>query len=318
MQDKKKRTAVITGVSGFIGSYLVSLLNKKGWKVYGISVKKMPDNSLYCLAKFVLCDIRKPAYTMKIFQEIKPDVVFHLAAQSYPTLSWRFPHLTFDSNILGTYNVLNAILKTNPQAIVAIASSSAVYGYVSESEVPVKEEQETKPLHPYGVSKLATESFAYMFHKVFGLRCIIARIFNTIGPGKQGDVVGDFCKRLVHIEKGNCAPILRVGNLESRRAFIDVRDTVQALYLLAEKGRPGEAYNISGLKPIRVGDLLEMLLQFSRVKVTIKSDPKLFRYFEEPVIWGDITKIQAETEWSPQIPLKKTLEDTLNWWRDAD
>ena len=225
--------------------------------------------------------------------------------------------MTIDANIFGTHNLLAAVQSSTPDAAVVLASSSAVYGVFPEESLPVKEESSLVPLHPYGVTKLATESVARMFAEVHGLRCVLARIFNTIGPGKQGDVVGDFCNRLVALESdGGEHAKLKVGNLESKRAFVDVRDTVRALLLLAEKGQSGEAYNISGSRPVAIVEILQTLLKYVNVQVDVSKDVDLLRPADEPVIWGDNTKIRALGDWEADILLDQTLREALEWRRN--
>lgn len=308
---------LITGASGFIGQYLVRHFVDEKHEVWtigiqedGAKVASLPGVRSVCL------DIGSEKLHLAV-SEAAPEMVFHLAAQSYPMKSWKSPRLTIDTNIWGTHNLLTAVHKANPEAVVVLASSSAVYGSFPQEPLPVKEETPLVPLHPYGVSKLAMEAVARMFVQVNGLRCVIARIFNTIGPGKQGDVVGDFCTRLVVLEKaGGKHSTLNVGNLETKRAFVDVRDTVRALLLLADKGQPGEAYNISGPRAVTIEEILHILLKYVPGLIKIKKDASLFRPTEEPVIWGDNSKIRALDGWEAVIPLDETLREALEWWRN--
>jgi nucleoside-diphosphate-sugar epimerase len=196
-----------------------------------------------------------------------------------------------------------------------VAGSSAIYGYVSEDEVPVKESHPLLPLHPYGVSKVAQELLAYQYFKNFGIWSATARIFNTTGPGKVHDVCADFASQVARIEARRQPNPMLVGNLSPRRDITDVRDQVRGLEATLEKGRPGEAYNLSSAHSVAIQYVLEKLLSLARGKVRARVDQARLRPTDEPIIMGDNAKVVKATGWKPTIPISKTLEDSLDFWR---
>ena len=257
--------SLITGIGGMIGSHLGELLLKKDDKVTGIyynsniNLDELPKG-----LQLFDCDIRyfKPVYD--IISEYLPDRIFHLAAQSLPTVSLIKPQETFDVNCTGTINIFESIKltrKQNPRynPVVVVACSSAEYGAsLTPENTPVKEDTQLLPLHPYGVSKVAQDLLAYQYYKSDNLNSIRVRIFNTTGYRKVNDVCSDFTRRTVEIEKGKADKLL-VGNISTKRAITDVRDLVIALELLSEKGTAGEVYNVSGDKAYLISDIIEII-----------------------------------------------------------
>jgi GDP-4-dehydro-6-deoxy-D-mannose reductase len=311
--------ALITGVSGFIGRYLAEYLLNKQLEVYGtVRTTKHLKNIAHLKDAITLrkCEIRNPAMVNDAVRKSKPDFVFHLAAQSYPTVSWENPIGTMETNVFGTINLFEAIrkLKINPKILVAC--SSAEYGLVREKEVPTKEDHQLLPLHPYGVSKVAQDLLAYQYFKNFGLSTIRVRIFGTTGPGKIGDVCSDFARDIAEIECKKKKPVMYVGNLEPKRDLSDVRDMVRAFWLLMRRGKIGEVYNACSSKAHKIRDILDMLLKMSDADIEVKIDPKKLRPSDEPVILGDNSKIKNDCGWRPKIPIEKTLKDILNYWRE--
>lgn len=198
---------------------------------------------------------------------------------------------------------------------VVIACSSAEYGDVSTRGVPVRGTDPLLPVSPYGMSKVDQDILGYLYFRAHTMRVIRARIFNTIGPRKQGDFLAEFCGQIAAIEAGDCPPVLRVGELNSRRDLSDVRDTVAALDLLADRGQPGEVYNICSGQTVRIADALELLLAVAGRHIEVRVEVPRLRPYEESIIWGDNRKLVACIGWSPQVPLEQTLRDTRNYWR---
>ena len=283
-----------------------------GHEVYGTTVgsQAVPKG-----VTSITCDVRKLSDVEAAIDKSKPDRVFHLAAQSFPTVSWEKPVETFDINVNGTINLFETLKKKKMNPVVLVACSSAEYGLVKENEVPVKEDHILLPLHPYGVSKAAQDLLSYQYFKNFGLRAIRVRIFNTTGPAKTNDVCSDFIRQIVKIEKGELPPVLKVGNLEPRRDITDVRDMVDAFWTATEKAEIGEVYNLCSMKAYRIRDLLDKMLALSTIKIKVEVDPAKLRPTDEPIIMGDNTKFVKKTGWTPKIPVEKTLEDTLDYWR---
>ncbi|MEM2870339.1 MAG: GDP-mannose 4,6-dehydratase [Thermoplasmata archaeon] len=314
---------LIMGASGFIGSHLASHLISRGHEVWGTWFSERERTALEGMGgrvRLVRCDVRKRNEVERVLRRCRPERVYHLAAQSFPTVSWRRPALTITTNVIGTINLFEAIKGLGRggrelNARVLIAGSSAVYGLVNEDEVPVREDHPLRPLHPYGVSKAAQEMLGYQYFKNFGIWSATARIFNTTGPGKVSDVCADFASQIARIEAGLQRGPMRVGNLSARRDITDVRDQVRGLEAVIERGEPGEAYNLSTGRAVRIRDILEHLISLSTVKIEYRVDPALLRPTDEPVIMGDSSKVRRATGWRPRIPLRKTLQDTLDFWR---
>ncbi|UCF07753.1 MAG: GDP-mannose 4,6-dehydratase, partial [Thermoplasmata archaeon] len=299
------------------GSHLTEFLLDKGAEVHGTVWDKDELENIEAVKDKVgilECDIRDKSRVEEIIETVKPHRIFHLAAQSFPTVSWDEPVRTLDTNVMGTTHLFEAVKKSTPQAVVIVACSSAEYGFVTEKEVPVSENHVLLPLHPYGVSKVAQDLLAYQYFKNFAIETIRARIFNTTGPRKTNDVCSDFTSQIVRIEKGQ-ENQLSVGNLEAKRDITDVRDVVNALWLLSEKGDMGDVYNICSSKVHRIKDILNMAVERSNMKIDIQVDPNKLRPTDEPIIMGDNTKIREGCGWVPVIPMEETLGTMLEYWR---
>ena len=307
---------LITGAGGFIGSHLIDYLINRNEKVLGTYHNATTDlkiNSGKC--ELIACDVKSKEQVENIIKEYKPKIIFHLAAQSYPTVSWEKPNYTIEANMCGTINIFESVRKFNLNSHVLVACSSAEYGFVTKDEVPVKETHALLPLHPYGVSKVGQDLLAYQYFKNYGIDTTRIRIFNTTGPRKVNDVCSDFSKRIALAEKGSINKI-KVGNLDTKRAFMDVRDLINALFLATQKCESGEVYNICGTKAYKIREILDELLDLTDIKPEIFQDSALMRPTDEPVIMGDITKFVKATGWKQTITLEKTLQDMLDFWRE--
>lgn len=317
---------IVTGAGGMVGSHMVELLYKRGDEVIGIWHKNKKNIEQITLPiKFVQCDLRYAQGIDELIMDFLPDQIYHLAAQSYPTVSWASPTETIDVNINSTINIFESIKKArkyiNPDynPMVVVACSSAEYGETlnqmeGKGEVYVKETAQLQPLHPYGVSKVGQDLISFQYFMNDHIRCIRARIFNSTGTRKVNDVTSDFTKRAVEAEKTGIWE-LRVGNLDTQRAIMDQRDLVKGLMLLANKGIAGEVYNISSEYVYRMSEIVSMIEEQIGHKLEIKVDEKLIRPTDEKIIVGDITKIRKDTGWKQDIPMKKTIADMLEYWR---
>lgn len=316
MKDDRLMKVWVTGAGGFMGVHLVNYLINKGYEV--LATYYYPTTDIRDINKKALieeCDVRNKEKIFYLMKKFMPEKIFHLAAQSYPTVSWEDPWYTIETNIIGTINIFEAIKKFNSNTKILNAGSSAEYGFVTQEEVPIKESHSLKPLHPYGVSKVAQELLAYQYFKNFNLKPITIRIFNTTGPRKVNDVCSDFTKRLIEIEKYGKEKKLRVGNTKTKRAITDVRDLIQAFDLALDKATIGETYNVSGEKVYEIREIIEILRKLVDFDFEIWQDPSLIRPTDEPIIYGDSSKFKAETNWKQEIPLEKTLRDMLDYWR---
>lgn len=306
---------LITGGLGFIGRWLGPHLARQGHDVWLTYHRASHWSEVAGVRGALGVDVRDREAVEDCLRTVVPDRIYHLAAQSYPTVSWEQPHETLDTNVLGTSNVFEAARKAGLRARILVACSSAEYGFVAPHEVPTKEAQPLLPLHPYGVSKVAQDLLSYEEHRTHGTHTVRVRIFNTTGPGKVHDAPSDFTRRAVEIEQGLREPVLRVGNLEPRRAFCDVRDMVLALEAALERGAPGEVYNAGATQAVRMRDLLDQVLALSTAKPRVEVDKALLRPTDEPIILGDMGKLTRATGWAPQVPLRTTLQDMMEHWR---
>ncbi len=311
---------LVTGITGFVGSHLAEFLLKKGITVYGIERWRSKMDNVEHLEKkihFLYCDIRDASAMREAIFKIKPDRIFHLAAQSFVPTSWVAPAETLVTNIIGQLNLFEAVRQSGLKPTIQIAGSSEEYGVVYPRELPVKETNPLRPLSPYGVSKVGQDLLGYQYSKSYGLKVIRTRAFNHTGP-RRGDVfmTSNFAKQIAMIEKGLQRPVLWVGNLSPRRDFTDVRDIVRAYWLATEKCKPGEVYNICSGKDYSARQVLSMLLKMTRKRIRIKQDPGRLRPSDVPRLLGDSTKFRKATGWKPQIPFTQTLEDLLNYWRE--
>ncbi len=314
---------LITGACGMVGSHMIETFYREGGnRVTGTFYKPTTDLSdVAGKANFIECDVRYYKRVLEIIEAVRPDKIFHLAAQSYPTVSWSRPQETMDTNANGTIHLFEAVkfvrkIDSSYDPVVVVACSSAEYGAsLTPENTPVKEDAALLPLHPYGVSKVAQDLLAFQYFQNDGIKTIRARIFNTTGPRKTNDVVADFTMRAVEIEKGNLKT-MRVGNLNTKRAITDVRDLVSALILLSEKGTWGEAYNISGNKVYEINEIVPMIENYMQMKLEIEVDDALLRPTDEPIIYGDSSKLKRDTGWEQRYELKTTIADMIDYLRN--
>ena len=305
---------LITGCGGFIGSHLAEFLLEMGISVYGIVHENSTNiDHLKDRLTILKCDILDKEGVESNLASINPDLVFHLAAQSLPRYSWHDPERTLKVNILGTLYLLEGIRKMDTNPVIEIACSSAEYGFSGKDKIPIKETNELHPSNPYGVSKVAEDMLALLYQQTYNMRVIRVRPFYITGPRKTLDVCSDFARGIVDIEKGR-KKLLDVGNLETVREVLDIRDCVKAMWLLAEKGVPGDVYNICSGKGYKIKDILDKLISLSSQHIKVNPAPNLMRPADDPVLIGDNSKLCA-LGWEPQIPIERTLSDMLDYWR---
>jgi GDP-4-dehydro-6-deoxy-D-mannose reductase len=310
-----EKRAIVTGAEGFIGGNLVRFLGSKGWNVMGTYlVRSASARDANKWIQYAHCDLRNGQRLAQIVSEFQPTHVFHLGAQSLPTLSWDDPVTTFEANIMGSLNLFEAIRHMKRRPVVVSACSSAEYGHVPASAIPVKEEQRLHPLHPYGISKVCLDLLARQYFLDYNIPIVNLRLFNTTGPGKANDAPSDFVRQLARIKKGLQEPVIEVGNLTPRRAFLDVRDTVRGFYLAATRGERGEAYNLCAATTHQVGKLLRTAIRLAGVKVEIRPTSRLMRPSDEKIIFGSTRKFRAATGWAPAYSLEDTLRSMLDYW----
>lgn len=333
-----KTRALITGVTGMVGSHLTDfLLANTDWDVYGVCRWRSPlDNVEHLLERvnnkdrvfFEYADLNDEMSLIKVIHDIKPDYVFHLAAQSYPLTSFTAPIDTLNTNIIGTCRLLEAIhleMKEdkNYKPIIHVCASSEVFGKIAKEKIPengINEECPFDPASPYAISKVGTDLLGRYYADAYGMTVMTTRMFTHTGP-RRGDVFHEstFAKQIAMAEAGLIDPVIKVGNLKSMRTYADVRDAVRAYYMLVTVNPiPGEYYNIGGSYSCEVGDTLNTLISYSTIKdqIKIEVDPERLRPIDADLQIPDCRKFKQHTGWEPQIPFEKTLHDLLDYWRD--
>jgi len=322
----KIKKVLITGITGFVGSHLADYIleNHPDIEISGLIRWRSPkDNILHILdkIKLVLGDLTDLASLKTALSDQKPDVIFHLAAQSYVDFSFLAPISTLSANVIGTANLLEAVrdlkLLSNYDPIVHICSSSEVYGQVKADEVPIKESNPLRPASPYAVSKVGEDMLAFQYWLSWKIKTIRTRMFTHTGP-RRGEVfvASNFAKQIASIEEKISPPIIKVGNLDSIRTFLDVRDAVKAYWLLVNECQPGEVYNIGGVETMSIKEMLDMLLKLTPEKnIVIQIDPARLRPSDVTLQIPSVDKFNQITGWKPEIKFEKTLKDILDYWR---
>lgn len=305
---------MITGAAGFIGGFLTQRCLDAGCSVLGIDIRE-PEKP-WTSGNFEDCDVRDARRLSELVGNFRPDTIYHLAAQSYPTVSLIQPRETIETNVSGTVNLFECVRELPTSPVVVVACSSAEYGPVDASDLPTRESHPLRPLHPYGVSKVAQDLLAAQYFANYSIPAVRIRIFNTTGPGKIGDVCSDLTRRATEIELGIQPPKLKVGNLTRHRAIIDVRDMVEALWLSARKCEAGEVYNVGGRQTYSVEEIIDLIRGMAKRDFIVEQEAALVRGCDEAVIAGDISKFQRSTGWNPSLSLSTTLCDMLDWWRN--
>lgn len=316
--------ALITGITGFVGSHLAEMIlrDHPDWVVHGTKRWRSPRENLSNIEERIQlhdCDLTDLSSLIRVLDEVKPDRIFHLAAQSYVMMSYRAPNATIDSNVNGTINLFEAIRILGQDPLIHACSSSEVYGQVRDEDIPIQEETPFRPASPYAVSKVGEDMAGYMYHHAYGLKIIRTRMFTHSGP-RRGEVFVDsaFARQVARIEAGVQDPVLVVGNLDSVRTFADVRDVVRAYWMLLEKCPPGEVYNIGGETTMTIREMLDMLLDMTdlKEKIEVRVDPALLRPADVTNQVPSSQKFKEATGWEPEISYSQTLSDMLDFWRE--
>lgn len=309
------KKAMVLGAAGFVGGYLIRHLHDDlGMEVYAT---KLPQETLDNLpASIYDLDILKKENIVSLLYDIRPDYIFHLAAQSSVSVAWNNPQLTIDINIKGAVNVMDAVRELYYKPRVVVIGSGEEYGHIRPGETPIKEDNRTCPGNIYAATKACQNMIGSIYAKAYDMELVMVRAFNHIGP-KQSPifVVSDFCKQVAEIEKGLREPVMYVGNLSAKRDFTDVRDVVRAYGLLAENGVKGETYNVGRGMAYEIREILDMIVEESFCDIKVEIDPAKIRPVDVPIIEADISKLQEATQWEPEIPIKQTVKEVLNYWR---
>lgn len=307
--------ALILGGAGFVGKHLIRHLRDD--LKWDISVTKMKNEKVEEKdIKVYDLDIMNLSEIKQVMEQVQPDTIFHLAAQSSVALSWKNPGLTIDVNIKGSVNVLDAVRFLSFKPRILLIGSGEEYGHIRPEETPVKEETILRPGNIYAATKAAQNMIGKIYADAYTMDIIIIRAFNHIGAGQAPIfVVSDFCRQVAQIEKGLIEPVIKVGNLCAKRDFLDVADVIRAYALLAQKGRSGEVYNVGSGKSISIQEILNLILSKSSHKISVLQEKDRFRPIDVAVIEADINKLQKDTGWKAEISISDTISDVLEYWR---
>lgn len=316
------KKALITGITGFAGSHLAELLvAEKQYEVYGVCATDRHLNNIATihndihLEKINLLDA---AETQRIVQEVKPEVIFHLAAAASVGDSFKKAAEFITNNATSQINIFEAVKETNlALEKLVVISSAQIYGLIKPADLPIHENVAFNPDNPYSVSKITQDYLGLCYYAAYKLPIVRLRPFNHIGPRLSADFsISRFAKKIAEIEKGLEEPILRVGNLDAKRDFTDVRDMANAYVKAAEKCVDGEAYNIGTGTSYKIGDVLDKLVGIANLQIKIQTEESLFRPSDLPELRADASKFQQATGWQPTISLEQTLQDMLAYWRN--
>ncbi len=317
MSTAKQERAFITGITGFAGSHLAEYCLRAGLQVYGLTRGGGKLDNLTDVQgeiELVEADLGDAGAVRRILNLVRPQQIFHLAAQT----SFQSPgSLLLQTNILGTFNLLEACRNLPAVPRVLVASSSAVYECAELPGEPISEATPLNPSNAYGLSKATQDRLAQRFFVLHGLPVVTTRAVNHTGPRERSTYVcSAIAKQIAELEQGKRPPTLSVGNLETRRDFSDVRDIVRGYVLALIRGRIGEVYNLASGQASAVGTILQLLLALSGVKAEVVQQPSRLRGADVPCQVGDSTKAARELGWRPEIPLAHSLRDLLNYWRE--
>jgi len=337
------KNILITGSNGFLGSHLIDLCIKKDFKIYGLD---RPSSSFRNLTRytngieffskkyrkkflgkkiqidsnrenliFLECDIKNRSLLEKIIEEIKPNLLFHFGAQPYIIPSWKDPVNTIETNVIGTINVFEPIKKHNLKTRVILACSATEFGTTANIGRPLKEIDPLLAIHPYGISKIAAELLSRQYYINFGIETINLRFFNLTGKRRTNDAPSDFIRKIAQIELGLKEPVIEVGNLNPYRDILGVEDAINAIWLTATTGTPGETYHVCTNQKVQIRELLDIALSFSQKKIkVVENAPHKLRKTDEDIIIGDNTKITSELGWKPSKSIKETLKEMFDYW----
>lgn len=306
--------AMVIGAAGFVGGYLARHLLECGMEV---AVTKLPYETLEIEGTAVYdLDILNKEEIVSLLFKVRPNYIFHLAAQSSVGLSWKNPGLTIDINIKGSINVMDAVRELYYKPKVLLIGSGEEYGQIKEGETPITEDNMVRPGNIYAATKVCQNMIGNIYAKAYDMELMMVRAFNHIGPTQAPIfVVADFCKQAAEIEKGLRPPVMYVGNLSARRDFTDVRDVARAYALLVQKGSAGETYNVGSGHAVSIREVLDMIISLSSKEIKVEMDPNKLRPVDISIIEADTKKLRAATGWEPTIPLSQTIAETLDYWR---
>ena len=315
-RQRKKGFALrvlISGAGGFVGNHLAAHLAQAQTNAQLVGTTLFESERVHpAIRENRLIDLKDYAQARDLIADCRPDAVYHLAAQAFVPRSFEEPWETLENNILAQLNIIRACLDLNLRPRILIVSSAEIYGEVSADQLPLDEECAIRPTNPYSVSKVAQDMLGLQYYLSHDLPIMRARPFNHIGPGQNGRFVAPaFAMQIADIEEGARETVINVGNLTAKRDFTDVRDIVRAYHLIVEKGQPGQAYNVASGQAYSIGQLLDILLEYSEIDIDVRVDPARLRPVDVPEIRGDFSKLRRHTGWQPSLSIEETLRDVL-------
>ena len=316
---KKQPIAFITGIAGFAGSFLAEELIAHGWAVCGSVYQNEPLDNLVSVRKqltLLPLDILNPRRCNEVIAKVEPDYVFHLAAMASVGKSFGNERFTYQVNLDGTLNMLEAAGRHKGLIKFLFVSSGDSFGRFTPKNKTLTEDQPLNPISPYGIAKAAAEQTVRYYHRQYGLPAVVARPFNHAGP-RQADsfVIPAFAKQIALIEAGKQAPELKVGDLSARRDFSDVRDIARGYRLLAEKGKLGETYHLCSGKAVPIKRVLKIMVDMANKPIKVVTDPARLRKNDIPLLRGSFEKARKQVGFDVRYSLKETLAETLAYWR---
>jgi len=315
--------ALITGVTGFVGPYLAAeLVGEPGAELFGMALDASAakaNGALPAGLETLEGDITDDGSIRTVLEAARPQVVFHLAGASSGAAAWHRPAECLEVNALGTLRLLEGVRRLGLDATTVVASSGEVYGSADDEAHPLTEESPLRPLSPYAASKASQDLVAAQYPRAYGMRVIRLRLFNHTGPRHPEQfVASSFARQIARIERGLQEPVIRVGNLDARRDFVDVRDVARAYRLAARRDLRGEVFNVCSGRAVSIRQVLDLLRGLARCEVTVRTDPERMRPADIPLLIGDPRRFREATGWAPTIPIERTLADLLEWWRQQE
>ncbi|HEV2236199.1 MAG TPA: GDP-mannose 4,6-dehydratase [Ktedonobacterales bacterium] len=310
---------LITGYSGFVGAYLLEACRAAfpAAALHGLSERAAAPGAPGDLHAHV-APLQDAAQVRAVVAAVRPDLIFHLAAQSSVAASWEDPAATLAINAGGTVHLLEGVRAAGLAPRIVLVGSGEQYGLVPPEANPITEDTPFRPVNPYAVSKVAQDLYGYQYWMAYGLPIMRARPFNHFGPRQQPTfVIASLARQIAAIEAGRAEPELLVGNLKPERDFLPVEDTVAAYVALARDGHPGAAYNVACGQARSIASILEGLLRLARVPIAVREDPARFRPADAPLLVADASRLRADTGWAPALDFDVALARTLDYWRKA-
>jgi GDP-4-dehydro-6-deoxy-D-mannose reductase len=302
---------LVTGASGFVGPHLCQALQQFDHDIWTTDRAAAPQST-----KHSICDLMDATAVRALVATIAPQAIVHLASMASVGDSFHEPQKTLSNNVTAACNILEAVRHEVPTARLLMIGSAEQYGIVDAAELPLSEEQPQRPASPYAVAKVSQEVLALQYHRSWKLDVVLTRSFNHSGPGQTNRfVLPAFAEQIAQCERGQHDSVLQVGNLEAQRDFLDVRDVARAYVALLDKGMAGTAYNVCRGQTFRISELVQGLLQRSRVPMRLQPDPSRMRPSDLPVLQGSAQRLRHDTGWQPTIDMQQTLDDILADWR---